>query len=86
MNWNLEVVTLLNSLVIPAKTLRLGMYLLEEMSVVLLAIATAAVVILFLLAALVLFFQGARLGFLWLRVGAAQTAVSLRNLSGIGAQ
>ena len=47
MNWNLEVVTLLNSLVIPAKTLRLGMYLLEEMSVVLLAIATAAVVILF---------------------------------------
>ena len=80
MNWHLAV-TLSNFLIIPVKTFRLGVYLLEEVSVLLLAIAAATVVTLLLLVALILFVEGARLGFFWLRVGAVQCAVLVRHLS-----
>jgi hypothetical protein len=62
-----KIVVILATLVTIAPRMRLGLYLLEEVFVVLLAIAAMLVLTSSVAIGLVLFSNGARFGFLWLK-------------------
>jgi hypothetical protein len=62
-----NTVAILATLVTIAPTMRLGLYLLEEVFVVLLAIAAMLVLTSLFAMGLVLFSNGARSGFLWVK-------------------
>ncbi len=64
MIWNIEAI--LPALVSINPSLRLSLYLAEEVFIVLLAIAAVLVLATLLAVSLVLFSSGARIGFLWL--------------------
>jgi hypothetical protein len=62
-----KIVVILATLVTIAPRMRLGLYLLEEVFVVLVAIAAMLVLTSSVAIGLVLFSNGARFGFLWLK-------------------
>lgn len=71
-NWDPGPLTLLGPTATRTTLLRFARFFFEEAFLVLLTIAAATVVILFLLFAFVAFEQGVRFGFRWIKIGAAQ--------------
>lgn len=67
-----KIVAILATLVTTAPRTRLGLYLLEEVFFVLLAIATMLVLTSLIAIGVVLFSNGTRFGFLWLKAKVVQ--------------
>lgn len=67
MNWKLGLAIVASLALIAAFQGRFDIYFMEETVVVLLVIAAAVLVVFLLLVALVLFREGVRLGFFWLK-------------------
>ena len=72
MTWKIEAI--LPALVSITPTNRLSLYLAEEAFIVLVVVAAMLMVALLLAIGFVLFSEGARFGFLWLRVKVARIA------------
>ena len=71
-NWDPGPLSLLDPTATRTTLFRFARFLFEEAFLVLLTIAAAAVVILFLLFTFVVFEQGVRFGFRWIKISAAQ--------------
>lgn len=71
-NWDPGLLSLLDPTATRTTLFRFARFFFEEAFLVLLTIAVAAVVILFLLFAYVVFEEGARFGFRWIKISAAQ--------------
>jgi len=72
MTWKIEAI--LPALVSITPTIRLCLYLAEEAFIVLIVVAAMLMVALLLAISFVLFSEGARFGFLWLKAKAARIA------------